>query len=259
MFFPRLRKRAKWVFLFLAICFALAFVVAGVGTGLGSGFGDYLADLFNAQPQANTPSAERARERLKENPKDAAAQLELANALQVEGKHEEAITALERYTTQKPDDTDALQQLAGLYLVVAGEAESRAQAAQIESARAYFGSELRKPDSKIAQGLGAEPPITAYLQQETSQVYSAAFAEAQEAYGKEADIWARLTKLEPDEPSFQFELGRSAERAGETARSIKPFERYLELAPDAADAEQVRAFVKELKKRQKAAANPGGG
>jgi tetratricopeptide (TPR) repeat protein len=258
MFFPRLRRRAKWVFLFLAICFALAFVVAGVGTGLGSGFGDYLADLFNANPAADAPSADRARERLKENPKDAAANLELANALQAEGKTAEAITALERYTTQKPSDTDALQQLAGLYLVQAGDAERRAQAAQIEGARAYFGNELQPPDSKIAKELGTDP-ITSFAQQQATQAYTTAFSEAQAAYGKEAEVWERLTKLDPDEATFHYELGRSGQQAGDTALAIEGFERYLELTPDAADAAQIRALVKELKKQQSAGAIGGGG
>ena len=31
MFFPRLRRQAKWVFLFLALVFALGFVGFGVG------------------------------------------------------------------------------------------------------------------------------------------------------------------------------------------------------------------------------------
>src|SRR3712207_8671204 len=54
MFFPRLRRRAKWVFAFLALAFALAFVVAGVGSGFGSGIGDYLADIFNRQDRKST-------------------------------------------------------------------------------------------------------------------------------------------------------------------------------------------------------------
>lgn len=258
MFFPRLRKRAKWVFLFLAICFALAFVVAGVGSGFGSGFGDYLADLFNANPAADVPSAERARDRLKKNPNDSAANLELASALQTEGKISEAITALERYTTLKPNDTDALQQLAGLYTVQAGEAESRARVAQIVGSRAYFEQELRPLDSKIAEGLGPDP-IASYVQNQSTQAYSQAIAEAQTAYGKEADIWERLTKLEPDDATFQAQLARSAQQAGDAARAIKGYEAYLELAPDAADAKEIRALVKELKKQESAGPTIGGG
>ena len=50
MFFPKLRRKAKWVFAFIALAFGLSFVVAGVGSGFGSGIGDYLSELFNRQP-----------------------------------------------------------------------------------------------------------------------------------------------------------------------------------------------------------------
>ena len=40
MFFPKLRRQAKWVFVFLALVFALGFVVFGVGSGGGIGLGD---------------------------------------------------------------------------------------------------------------------------------------------------------------------------------------------------------------------------
>ena len=255
MFFPRLRRRAKWVFLLLAICFALAFVVAGVGTGLGSGLGDYLSDLFNRQPGAAGPSAESARERLEKNPSDADAHLELANALQADGKTDEAITALERYTALKSNDSDALQQLAGLYLVKAGEAEARAQAARIEAARAYFSNELQPPNSKIAKSLGRDP-ITEFVRQETTQEYTAALTAAQEAYRKEAAVWQRLTKLEPDEAGFYLELGRSSAQARDTKAAIAAYERYLELAPDSADAPQIRQLIKELRKQEAAGGLP---
>ena len=42
MFFPKLRRQAKWVFIFLALSFAVGFVVFGVGSGGGAGLGDLL-------------------------------------------------------------------------------------------------------------------------------------------------------------------------------------------------------------------------
>ena len=41
MFFPKLRRRAKWVFAFLALAFGIGFVAFGVGTGVsGTSLGD---------------------------------------------------------------------------------------------------------------------------------------------------------------------------------------------------------------------------
>src|SRR2546423_13452764 len=46
MFFPRLRRQAKWVFLLLAVIFAGGFVFFGVGSG-STGLGDLLRGKFN--------------------------------------------------------------------------------------------------------------------------------------------------------------------------------------------------------------------
>ena len=49
MFFPKLRRKAKWVFLLLAIAFAVGFVAFGVGTGVGgTSIGDVLRDIFSS-------------------------------------------------------------------------------------------------------------------------------------------------------------------------------------------------------------------
>jgi tetratricopeptide (TPR) repeat protein len=255
MFFPKLRRRAKWVFAFLALAFALAFVVAGVGTGLGSGFGDYLADLFNREPGTEQTSLEKARERVRKNPRDAEAQLALATALQGEGRTDEAILALEAYTKIRRDDAEAFQTLAGLYATKATAAEERAQAAQIEGAAAFFGNELTNPSGKLATELGTDP-ITQYLQQQASQAYQAAFTEAQQAHGQEAAAWRELTKLEPDDPNNWLSLGIAAQQAGETPEAIRAYTRYLRLAPDSPQAPQIRQLLKELK-QQAASPLPG--
>ena len=257
MFFPKLRRKAKWVFAFLALAFALSFVVAGVGTGFGSGFGDYLSELFNRQPGTNV-SVEDAREAVRANPRDSEAQLQLANALIQEGRSEEAIAALVTYTDEVKNDEDALQQLAALYLTQANEAEQRATAAQIEGARAFFSSELRDPESKLFQGLPVGP-VTQLEQQDASKAYSDALTAAQGAYGKEAAIWLRLTELQPQEPSFFFELGRSSQQSQNTAQAVTAYETYLRLAPNDANAEQVREIVKQLKQQQSGVPPTGGG
>src|SRR5919202_2360140 len=75
MFFPKLRKRAKWIFALLALVFAIGFVAFGVGAG-GSGIGDFVSQIFNGSGTSG-PSVEDALKKLKQNPKNAPAQLEL--------------------------------------------------------------------------------------------------------------------------------------------------------------------------------------
>ena len=66
MFFPRLRKQAKWVFLFLALVFGLGFVGFGVGAG-GVGVGDIFR---GAGGGSGVPSIEDAEKEVAENPRD---------------------------------------------------------------------------------------------------------------------------------------------------------------------------------------------
>src|SRR5919202_4624230 len=73
MFFPRLRRQAKWAFAFMVLVFGLGFVFLGVGSG--SSIGDLLqghfGDLFGGG--SSGPSISKVKERVKKNPRDAAA------------------------------------------------------------------------------------------------------------------------------------------------------------------------------------------
>ena len=77
MFFPRLRRQAKWVFVFLAFVFAAGFVFFGVGSG-STGLGDLLRGNFNIFGNNGTStnsSAVKAYQRVvRLAPKDPAAQ-----------------------------------------------------------------------------------------------------------------------------------------------------------------------------------------
>ena len=244
MFFPRLRRRARWVFALIAVAFALAFVVAGVGTGFGSGFGDYLSDLLNIEQGG--PSAGDARERLEKNPRDAEALEDLLAALTAEGKTNQAISELERYTKVDPRNVEALQQLAGLYSIKAGEAAERAEAARLEAQQVSFGQEMQDPNSRLAKHLGGYR-IQDQIRTETQARAQSAGLAAQDAYRKEAAVWQKLTTLRPDEASFFQELGRSSVQAADYSGAIVAYQRYLELSPDAADARQIRALIDQLK------------
>ena len=114
MFFPKLRKQARWVFALLAVVFAGGFVFLGVGSG--SSVGDLLqgnwSDLFGGSGSTADKDADKAREEIAKHPDDAQAYRDLATALEA-GKHpDEAIAPLEKYRTLRPKDTDALGELA---------------------------------------------------------------------------------------------------------------------------------------------------
>jgi cytochrome c-type biogenesis protein CcmH/NrfG len=261
MFFPRLRRKAKWVFAALAVAFAFSFVVAGVGSGFGSGIGDYLSELFNRQPGADTDDAiEDARARVEENPRDAAAQLELADALSANGQVPEAIAALEAYVELDASNEEALQQLAGLYLIEANEADQRAAQARDASGVAFFNLELYGDQLGEAFGAG---PFVEQQQQRASEVYSNAAVAAQNFHAQEAEVWEKLVALRPEDSGYLLELARANQQANDLPGAIDAYQRYLAVAPeDDPTAEEVKRLVDQLKVAQ-AGSNPtppeGGG
>src|SRR5262245_2042101 len=136
MFFPRLRRHAKWMFAALALMFALGFVGFGVGAG-GIGFGDILRGRGGS---SGAPSVSDAQKQVNENPRSAKAFRDLATALETAGNTDGAVEALQTYTQLKPKDADALRELSGLYLGQANAAQQRAQIAQVRSAYLASGS-----------------------------------------------------------------------------------------------------------------------
>src|SRR5207302_737467 len=63
MFFPKLRRQAKWMFVFLVLVFGLGFLVFGIGTGGGLS----LQDFLKGQSSSSGPSAGDARDKIAKN------------------------------------------------------------------------------------------------------------------------------------------------------------------------------------------------
>jgi tetratricopeptide (TPR) repeat protein len=245
MFFPKLRRRAKWVFLLLAIVFAGGFLVFGVGTGVqGTSLGDVFQDIFGSGGTSGQPSIDDAREKLAENPRDADAQLELANAFQAAGRWDEAITPLVRYTELRPRDVDGLQQLASLYTRRAQDAQRRALTIQAEAQGDLFGQQLR-PGGDLGQAL-SENPVEQAIAAQANAEFAAASAEVQREYGRVATIYQRLTLLAPDEPNLFLQLGQASQLSGDVESAIAAYQKFLELSPDDANAPIVRQQLEQL-------------
>jgi tetratricopeptide (TPR) repeat protein len=247
MFFPRLRRRAKWVFAFLALSFGLGFVVFGVGTGIsGTSLGDIFQDILQQRSAGDSASIDEAREKVRENPQDAAAQLELATALQSEGRLPEAITALERYTELRPRDTDALQQLAVLWGTEAAKARQEAEAAAGEAQEANLSASFVQGDSVFLQTL-YQTKVSEAISELANARSSEAQTRALESSRNEAGVYERLSVLLPDEAVIFLQLGQASFAAGDTQAAIKAWERFLELAPDDSSAPLIRQQLELLK------------
>jgi tetratricopeptide (TPR) repeat protein len=247
MFFPRLRQHTKWMFVFLALVFGLGFVLFGIGAG-GTGLGDLLRD-GGGGGSGDAPSVKDARERTQENPKDAQAWLELSNALQTDGKADESIEPLERYTQLAPKDTDALRTLAGLYLSRANRLQGEAQLAQLDAASLTGGALFTEP-LQLGKGatLGTDP-VTQAVEEESNRVVTAAITKANAATGKALATYRRLEDALPNDPSVQVELGQAALNAGDATTAIAAFEKFLKLAPDDPQVPLVKEQIKQIKQQ----------
>lgn len=244
MFFPKLRRRAKWVFLLLAIAFGGGFLIFGVGAG-GSGIGDYIADLLNRPITGEGPALDDAREAVQENPNDPEARLDLARAAQREGQVAEAIAAFERYRTMRPTDTDALQTLAALYAQQVAVAQERADIATGQAQEASLPKTFAPEDSPFAQELAGNA-ITDSVSAQAEERANAASAEAQRLAALQLLVYEDLTELVDDDPLLFFQFATAAENAQDYLTAITAYGEFLDLAPNNPQAEQIEQRIELL-------------
>jgi tetratricopeptide (TPR) repeat protein len=240
MFFPRLRRHAKWMFLFLALAFALGFVGFGVGAG-GIGVGDVFRDAGGG---SGVPSISDAQQRVLDNPKDAQAFKDLATAHQADGNTDEAIEAMESYVALKPKDADGFRELAALYLQKATAAQERGQIYQVRSDYLAPGT-IRDTIFQLKGSPLTPDPITNAVSTAYDQELSAAASEIQTASAQAVEQYKQIAELQPKDPTVQLELAQAAESANDVATVIAAYEAFLKLAPDDPTAPEVRRLLKQ--------------
>jgi len=268
MFFPKLRKQAKWMFVFLALVFGLGFVLFGVGSGSG-GLSDLLqGDLFGSSDPAEK-DAENARDRIAKNPNDAAAYRLLATASQTQGERDDAIAALQKYRTLRPKDVEAASELAALYLQRAEAARARGNAIQAQAAPSLqstlFGidpnTELGKAFGETAYGgqTAIDPtatpennvdPVNKAVQLDVNSRSNAEYDQMQSAYDQAVVIYQEVADSSPRDPNAWSQLASAAEAAGDVPTVIDAYEQFVKLAPDDPAAAGVRARLAQLRKTQ---------
>jgi len=244
MFFPRLRRHAKWMFVFLAVALGGGFVIFGVGAG-GTGVGD----LFrNGGSSSGVPSVSSATKKTQEHPNDVEARRDLSTALQTDGKTDEAVTAQQRVVVLAPKNIDDLRDLAGLYIAQAAVKQQQAQNLQIATAFAggasqTFPGQLVSPSSQslLDNKLGA-----AVNNQALTEVQRLA-GESQTATTEAVGAYQKMVKLQPNDPNLQLELAQAAQQAGDTTAAIAAYKKFLVLAPDDPSASIVKTQLKQLK------------
>jgi tetratricopeptide (TPR) repeat protein len=250
MFFPKLRRKAKWVFLLLAIAFGVGFVAFGVGTGVGgTSIGDVLRDIFSSSSSAQDLDSLKAD--AAKSPNDPSAQIAYANALQAAGQTAAAVAVLQRYTTANPKDADALRQLAALWGAQATRARNEAQAAAVVAAQATAGQTQAPTDSPFLQQVQGNK-IAEVISTDANNRATAANTRAQNAYREAAKVYQDLTLLTPDDPNVFLQLGVASQSANDIEAAMAAYRQFLALAPDDASAPLVKQQLKILVAQQKA-------
>jgi tetratricopeptide (TPR) repeat protein len=244
MFFPRLRRQAKWMFLFLALVFAVGFVGFGVGAG-GIGLGN----IVQGGGGSGVPSVGSAEKRVSENPRDPEAFRDLATAHQAEGNTDDAIEALENLARLRPKDVSALRDLAGLYLAKAAEANEAAQNANFRAAYIVPGATIA--GLTIIDGKPLDPdPISSAVNGRLSETVNIHFQEAQTASASAVDAYRRVTVALPKDANARLDLASAAVDAGDNETAIKAYQAFLRLDPQNPLAPDVKQQLKDLKKAQ---------
>jgi tetratricopeptide (TPR) repeat protein len=244
MFFPRLRRHAKWVFVFLALVFALGFVGFGVGAG-GVGFGDILKGHGSG---SGVPSVSDAQSRIDKNPKDAQAYRDLATAYEAKGDNDGAIGALESLTQLKPKNITALRELASLYLQKASDAQQRAQEAQLRASYLAPGAVVLGSLTLGKQQLAVDPinsTVNSAVSQDTNQAYGEVQSAAQSAVGAYKKIVA-ASPTKGEKAQADLNLGQIAQQTGDSTTAIAAYKNFLKLAPDDPSVRDVKKLLKQL-------------
>jgi len=243
LFFVRMRRSAKPMYLILAVLFAATFAFLGVGSG--SGGLSQLFDNLNLFHHSGT-SISSAQKQLAKHPNDAKAMQTLVTAFVAHGDTVSAIATLQNYTTANPKDASAWSELGGLQL-------QNAQTLVTQYQQAYSSELLAAPSSVLApsgsspvgKALGTNPIEQAAASQVNSAVTNLA-ATAQEAFQGAVIADQKVADLQPGNANAQFQLGQVAQTAGENSVAVAAYERYLKLNPDSSTAPAVRKLIKQL-------------
>jgi tetratricopeptide (TPR) repeat protein len=246
MFFMRLRRGSKWVFIAVIFAFAFTFLFAGVGSG-GSG-GDIIAELLGMRGDNPVKSAEK---NVAKNPRDASALVQLAQAYDGANRRGEAIKTYKKYLKRKPKDASVLAQLASMQQEIASRRWDRYGSLQSELAVAY-GPLTTDPLQTLA---GIDPLISAY-----TSVMSTKLSQAYASYTDAAKAWESTAKdsvkAVPKSSTLQraqveFDLAQAASSAGDYPTAIASYETFLKLTPKSPLASQVKKVLAELRKISK--------
>jgi tetratricopeptide (TPR) repeat protein len=245
MFFPRLRRQAKWVFVFLAVVFAGGFVFFGVGSG--SSLGDLLnpGDIFGTSSNSGS-NVGKLKKRAEKNPTNGTIVLDYSRALDAKGETAAATAVLAKYVKLKPKDTEALQSLASHYETQATNQSQIAQDAANAAAEVSGSGLVPQLTDPKGSSIVTDPVVSAVTtKQQAAQ--AAAQTAATTAFRNEAETLKKLVAVVPDDTTSIYRVAGAAANAGDYKTAVTYLQKFLKLAPDAPEAAVAKQQLKQLK------------
>jgi tetratricopeptide (TPR) repeat protein len=243
LFFVRMRRSAKPVYVILAVLFAVTFAFLGVGSGTNG-----LDQLFSGLNifKGSKNSVSHAQKEIRKHPNEAKGYRDLATAYEAKGDTANAISALQQYTVQKPKDAKAFAELGGLQLTQAGDYQTQYQNAYTARQLAAPGQAFR-PTGKLATAIGTDQIEAAAAQQADASVTDLQ-QRTQLAYSNAVSSFQSAAKLRPNDANSWFQLAQTAQQSGDYTTAVTAYKKYLKINPDSTSAAQIKQLIKELSK-----------
>jgi tetratricopeptide (TPR) repeat protein len=254
LFFSRLRRHAKVMYVLLALAFAIGFVAFGVGSG-STGISDILRGNFFGGGGSSTSSRIKDQQKqIQRHPNDVEGYLTLATFYQQDNNDPAAVATLEKAARIKPKNLDVLNALARIYRGKAETAQNSWATAENSLAESNLAPPGLDPSTTLGQALTSDP-LSQSLKNQASDSFvkmSTAFSKAEDAYKRVAAA-ARGTSHEADAQlqlaSVAIEAVQVVGLSGQTRDAqvaINAYKRYLQLEPKGVSANQARQTLKQL-------------
>jgi cytochrome c-type biogenesis protein CcmH/NrfG len=245
LFFSRLRRHAKVIYILLAVVFAGGFIFLGVGSG-SAGIGDLLqGNFFGSNGSSTSSQISNKQKAIQQHPKDVNLYLDLAGLYQTDNKESQALATLRNAQKVAPRNVDIMNRIAGIY-----SAQAAREGERYNTLLTAYGQNAASPpgvdtSSELGQAITSDP-YTQGLQSQLNEAYTkvtGAYTKAESVY-KQAANAARGTS---GEPTALLQWASAATSANDLNGAITAYERFLKVAPDNTNAPTVRQTLAQLK------------
>ena len=244
LFFSRLRRHAKVIYVLLAMVFVFSFVLLGVGSG-SNGISDALQSFFGQNNGTSVGSQiDDKQQAVERNPKNVNLYLDLAGLYQSDNQEAKALVTLRKAQKVAPKNLDVLTRIASIYGAQAGR-----EGDNYRNVLAGYSQNVTTPpgldtNSQIGQALTSDP----YSQALQTQL-NTAYTKVTSAYQKVAAVYAhaaQVAKGTSEEPNALLQWASAAQSANDVGTAITAYQRFLRVAPDNPNAAAVRQTLAQL-------------